>query len=121
MDAGTCQQVVALLRLGLVRPASGGGESRANGGFGLWGVLSTSSQTWGSEWTQPLGWVLGQQQFIAAHARKMDAFLGGPAGASGHVADLFNSNARLALHAPLAVVKESADSLGINLVDALVG
>ncbi|EPT28813.1 hypothetical protein TGME49_232970 [Toxoplasma gondii ME49] len=121
MDAGTCQQVVALLRLGLVRPASGGGESRANGGFGLWGVLSTSSQTWGSEWTQPLGWVLGQQQFIAAHARKMDAFLGGPAGASGHAADLFNSNARLALHAPLAVVKESADSLGINLVDALVG
>ncbi|KEP63631.1 UNVERIFIED_CONTAM: hypothetical protein HHA_232970 [Hammondia hammondi] len=120
MDAGTCQQVVALLRLGLVRTASGGGESRANGGFGVWSVLNTSSQTWGSEWTQPLGWVLGQQHFIAAHARKMDLF-GGPAGAGGHLADLFNSNARLALHAPLAVVKESADSLGINLADALVG
>ncbi|CBZ53494.1 conserved hypothetical protein [Neospora caninum Liverpool] len=127
MDAGTCQQIAALLRLGLVRIATGSGnDARGSGGYGALGVLKTAAQTWGSEWTQPLGWVLGQQQFLAVHARgKSDVFMlgAGTSGAAGggYLPELFNSHARLALHAPLGVVKESADSLGINLAEALVG
>ncbi|PFH38531.1 hypothetical protein BESB_008730 [Besnoitia besnoiti] len=131
MDAGVCQQVASLLRLGLVRLAAGGAQEArgaSNGGYGSLGVLKSTAQIWGSEWTNALGWVFAQQQLLAAQTRgyAADLFLlgassGGGGSAGAHLTDLFNANARLALSAPIGLVKHIADRIGVNLAEALLG
>ncbi|PHJ24644.1 origin recognition complex subunit 5 [Cystoisospora suis] len=120
--AGVNQQITTLLRLGAVRIASGSAVS-AGGGYGALGVLRLTEQSRGVEWTDPLGWVVQQQQLLgpAYKGRGADIVSGGVTARSpdGDLGDLLNPNTRLALQAPLGLVRETANSLGRRLGDLL--